>query len=116
MTTATAGPFRVLPARARAAFEVLQYCRAVECGSGDPVFQRDLDVEERRTKRTALHLLNQYLMAENDYADMIYIGVPVAQQQIEVMLNGGPQVEAVSNDGGVPLTWHDEGDEEGVLI
>ena len=83
MNQARTGPFRVLPARVRAAYEYLGYAVSVEHGCGEARFARDLDRAEQRTKQHALNLLNLYLSGEQDYADVLYYGHPVPAVAIQ---------------------------------
>lgn len=83
MNQARTGPFRVLPARVRAAYEYLGYAVSIEHGCGESRFARDLDAAERRTKHLALQCLNLYLAGEQDYADVLYYGHPVPAAAIQ---------------------------------
>ena len=78
------GPYRIMPARVRAAYEYLGYSLSVEHGCGEVTFARSLDRQERATKGAALRCLNLYLLGEQDYADVLHYAHPVPAE----MLNG----------------------------
>ncbi len=82
--SAQIGPFRIMPARVRAAFEYLNYSLSVEHGCGEKAFCRDLDGVELATKGAALQCLQLYLCGENDYADVLHYAHPVPAE----LLNG----------------------------
>lgn len=80
----TAGPYRIMPARVRAAYDYLSYTLSVEHGCGEVTFARSLDRQERATKGAALRCLNLYLLGEQDYADVLHYAHPVPAE----LLNG----------------------------
>ena len=78
------GPYRIMPARVRAAYEYLGYALSVEHGCGSSRFARDLDRPEAAVKRAALSCLVQYFTGEQDWADVLHYAHPVPAE----MLNG----------------------------
>lgn len=106
MNRSSVGPFRVLPARVRAAMEYLGYSMSIQHGCGEPRLARDLDRAESRTKHNALACLDQYFTGEQDYADVLYYGHPVPAQAVEqraelvCMADDEPEEGQVAADDG----------------
>lgn len=76
------GPFRILPARVRTSLEYLEYTMSIEHGCGRSRLSRPLDKPEYRAKQAALGCLTSYLMGEQDWSDVVYVGVPVTDDMI----------------------------------
>lgn len=82
------GPYRIMPARVRAAFEVLDHTLAVRNGCGREWAQRELDQEEKLTNQAAHRCLRDYLTGERDFADVVQYIYPVPQSIMEEMMAG----------------------------
>ena len=78
------GPYRIMPARVRAACEYLGYTLSVEHGCGESRFARELDRQEGAVKSAALSCLGQYFTGEQDWADVLHYAYPVPAE----ILNG----------------------------
>lgn len=63
-------PYRRLPARIRTSLQVLEYTISIEHGRGRPSMARELERDEQRARRAALGCLTQYLLGEQDHADV----------------------------------------------
>ena len=85
MSQGPIGPYRIMPARVRAAYEYLGYAISIEHGCGEVTFARPLERQERAVKSAALRCLGLYLTGEQDFADVLHYAHPVPAE----MLTGG---------------------------
>ena len=76
------GPYRIMPARVRAAYEYLGYVMSVEHGCGEATFARPLERQERAIKSAALRCLGLYLTGEQDYADVLHYAHPMPPEHM----------------------------------
>ena len=76
------GPYRIMPARVRAACEYLGYTLSVEHGCGESCFARTLERQERAVKGAALRCLGLYLTGEQDFADVLHYAHPVPAEML----------------------------------
>ena len=82
MSQVPPGPYRIMPARVRAAYEYLGYTLSVEHGCGESRFARELDRPEAAVKRAALSCLVQYFTGEQDWADVLHYAHPVPAEML----------------------------------
>lgn len=104
------GPYRIMPARVRAAYEYLGYVMSVEHGCGEVTFARPLERQERAVKSAALRCLGHYLTGEQDYADVLHYAHPVPAEMLT-----GEVLECRAGedtDDQVAMETGDEGDDD----
>ena len=95
----TVGPYRVLPARVRAGMDYLSYAMSIEHGCGEQVLARELDADERRTKRNVLRMMDQWFLGESELADVLLVAQGVSEELIDDVLENGEQLIMGDDDG-----------------
>lgn len=86
------GPYRVLPARVRAGMDYLSYAMSIEHGCGEANLARELDPDERRTKRNVLRMMDWWFLGEQELADVLLVAEGVPEELIDDVLENGRQV------------------------
>lgn len=108
----TVGPYRVLPARVRAGMDYLSYTMSIEHGCGEQALARDLDPDERRTKKNVLCMMDQWFLGETELADVLMVATGVPGEMIEDVLENGPQAILGGDAAGDPSEEIEIGDDE----